>query len=170
MEYGIHPNVDQKILPFQNKDPMYTCSLEGCKSAWGSASEMYNHLTSSKNKHNKSYLTKYYEIPNLTVDQIFNKSRQVFEEKKTENNNRVDVNIKQVSNHMQYKDLKNRDLNWSEKTARREKWVLVLKEFSPFTRVNICPCSPRSLGEQSWKIKRFGEGFWWCEAPPKSLP
>ena len=82
---------------------------------------MYNHLTSSKNKHNRSYLTKYYEIPNLTVDQIFNKSRQVFEEKKTENNNRVDVNIKQVSNSKQYKELKNRDLNWSEKTARREK-------------------------------------------------
>jgi len=104
-----------------NKDPMYTCSLEGCKSAWGSASEMYNHLTSSKNKHNRSYLTKYYEIPNLTVDQIFNKSLKVFEDKKTENNNRVDVNIKQVSNSKQYKELKNRDLNWSEKTARREK-------------------------------------------------
>jgi hypothetical protein len=115
------PNLDQKLLPFQNKDPMYTCSLEGCKSAWGSASEMYNHLTSNKNKHNRSYLTKYYEIPNLTVDQIFNKSLQVFEEKKTENNNRVDVNIKQVSNSKQYKELKNRDLNWSEKTARREK-------------------------------------------------
>ena len=65
-----------------NKDPMYTCSLEGCKSAWGSASIMYNHLTSNKNKHNRSYLTKYYEIPNLTVDQIFNKSCQVFEEKR----------------------------------------------------------------------------------------
>ena len=112
-----------------NKDPMYTCSLEGCKSAWGSASIMYNHLTSNKNKHNRSYLTKYYEIPNLTVDQIFNKSRQVFEEKKTENNNRVDVNIKQVSNRkqyskvtLQYSDLhKNRSSNWSEKTARREK-------------------------------------------------
>ena len=112
-----------------NKDPMYTCSLEGCKSAWGSASIMYNHLTSNKNKHNRSYLTKYYEIPNLTVDQIFNKSRQVFEEKKTENNNRVDVNIKQVSNRkqyskvtMQYSELhKNRSSNWSEKTARREK-------------------------------------------------
>ena len=111
-----------------NKDPMYTCSLEGCKSAWGSASQMYNHLTSNKNKHNRSYLTKYYEIPNLTVDQIFNKSRQVFEEKKTENNNRVDVNIKQVFNHkqyskvtLQYSKLKNQYFNWSEKTARREK-------------------------------------------------
>ena len=93
---------------------------------------MYNHLTSSKNKHNRSYLTKYYEIPNLTVDQIFNKSLKVFEEKKTENNNRVDVNIKQVSNSKQYKELKNRDLNWSEKTARREKWVLVPKEFLLF--------------------------------------
>ena len=103
---------------------------------------MYNHLTSSKNKHNRSYLTKYYEIPNLTVDQIFNKSLQVFEEKKTENNNRVDVNIKQVSNSKQYKELKNRDLNWSEKTARREKWVLVLKEFSLFIFPNSSKLAP----------------------------
>ena len=100
---------------------MYTCSLQGCKSAWGSASEMYNHLTSNKNKHNKNYLQKYYEIPNLTVDQVFNKSREVFDEKKAKNNNRVDVNIKQISNQKEYKELKNRPLTWSEKTAKREK-------------------------------------------------
>jgi ribosomal protein S15P/S13E len=35
---------------------MYTCSLEGCKSAWGDAEEMYNHLVGNKMKHNKNYL------------------------------------------------------------------------------------------------------------------
>ena len=36
-----------------NKDQMYTCSLDGCKSAWGTAKEIFNHLTSNKNKHNR---------------------------------------------------------------------------------------------------------------------
>ena len=100
---------------------MYTCCLEGCKSAWGSASEMYNHLTSSKNKHNRNYLQKFYEIPNLTVDQIFNKSRQVFDEKKAKNNEKVDFHIKQISNTKDYSELKNRPLTWSEKNDRRKK-------------------------------------------------
>jgi len=104
-----------------NKDPMYTCSLDGCKSAWGSASEMYNHLTSSKNKHNRNYLQKFYEIPNLTVDQIFNKSRQVFDEKKEKNNEQVEFHIKQISNRSDYSELKNRPLTWSEKNDRRKK-------------------------------------------------
>ena len=29
--------------------------------------------------------------------------------------------------------------------------------------VNICPYSPRFLGEQSQKIKRFREGFWYYQ-------
>ena len=82
---------------------------------------MYNHLTSTKNKHNRNYLQKFYEIPNLTVEQVFNKSRQVFEEKKTKNNEQVDFYIKQVSNRSEYSELKNRPLTWSEKNEKRKK-------------------------------------------------
>ena len=106
---------------FQNKDPQYTCSLTGCKSAWGSASEMYNHLTSSKNKHNRNYLNKFYQIANLTVDQIFNQSRIIFDEKKEENNGRVNYNIKQISNQKEYSELKNRPLNWLEAKDKRSR-------------------------------------------------
>lgn len=93
-----------------NKDPMYTCSLEVCKSAWGTASEIYNHLTTNKNKHNRRYLEKFYDIPNLTLDQIFNKSRQVFDEKKAKNNGKFDYHIKQITNVKEYSELKNRPL------------------------------------------------------------
>ena len=33
-----------------------------------------------------------------------------------------------------------------------------------FTGVNICLYSPRFLGEQTQRIKRFREGFWWYGA------
>jgi len=102
-----------------NKDPMYTCSLEGCKSAWGSASEIYNHLKSSKNKHNKNYLKKYYGIPNLTTDQIFSKCLEVFKEKKEKG--KADFYVKQVSSTKEYTELRNRPLDWSEKSAKRSK-------------------------------------------------
>mgnify|MGYP006888789770 CR=1 FL=1 len=85
---------------------------------------MYNHLTSNKNKHNRSYLTRYYEIPNLTVDQIFNKSRQVFEEKKTENNNRMDVNIKQVSNRKQYSKARTTKLDGPHSEGTFQIWII----------------------------------------------
>lgn len=31
-----------------NSDPQYQCLLDGCKKAWGTAEEMFNHLTSNK--------------------------------------------------------------------------------------------------------------------------
>ena len=82
---------------------------------------MYNHLTSSKNKHNRNFLNKFYQIANLTVDQIFNQSRIIFDEKKEENNGRVNYNIKQISNQKEYSELKNRPLNWSEAKDKRSR-------------------------------------------------
>ena len=42
------------------KDPnaprRYTCSLEGCKSAWGDSEDMYRHLVGKSMLHNKNYL------------------------------------------------------------------------------------------------------------------
>ena len=36
--------------------PMYTCSLPGCKSAWGDSDSMVHHLCGNKQKHNKNYI------------------------------------------------------------------------------------------------------------------
>ena len=34
----------------------YTCTLQGCKSAWGKSFEMCAHLIGNKNKHSRNYL------------------------------------------------------------------------------------------------------------------
>ena len=36
--------------------PMYTCSLEGCKSAWGTSDDIFNHCI--KPKHHKNFFKK----------------------------------------------------------------------------------------------------------------
>ena len=36
--------------------PMYTCSLEGCKSSWGTSDDMFHHVI--RDKHQKNFLKK----------------------------------------------------------------------------------------------------------------
>ena len=52
---------------------MYTCSLPGCKSAWGDSDSMANHLCGNKQKHNKNYIMYHMKDPRgacLTKDQV----------------------------------------------------------------------------------------------------
>ena len=61
------------------------------------------------------------------------------------------------------------DKIWSDRTAQNMRYLkkpigclyFVHNELG----VNICPYSSRFLVEQSQKIKRFREGFWWFEVP-----
>ena len=52
--------------------PMYTCSLEGCKSSWGTSDDMFHHVI--KNKHQKNFFKKMYpedhRVAQLSKDQV----------------------------------------------------------------------------------------------------
>ena len=83
---------------------------------------MFNHLTSNKNKHNRNFLQKFNHIPtSLTVDQVFNSSRNVFDEEKKKNHGRIDIELKQISNKKDYLEIKHRRLDWTEDKAKRIK-------------------------------------------------
>ena len=59
--------------------PMYTCSLPGCKSAWGDSDSMANHLCGNKQKHNKNYIMYHMKDPRgacLTKDQVMDISEE----------------------------------------------------------------------------------------------
>ena len=51
---------------------MYTCSLEGCKSAWGTSDDMFNHVKNVS--HQRNYFKKLHQdddrIMGLTKDKI----------------------------------------------------------------------------------------------------
>ena len=111
----------------QNNNLINTCivffSLEGCKSAWGNVSDMYNHLTTSKMKHNRNYLNKFYGIGQLTINVIFKKSRELFDKEIEDNKGEIKVEIKQVMNLKKYMEIKNRPRDWTEKKAKRSREV-----------------------------------------------
>ena len=52
--------------------PMYTCTLEGCKSAWGTSDDMFHHVT--KDKHQKNFFKKLYpgdqRVTQLSKDKV----------------------------------------------------------------------------------------------------
>ena len=56
----------------QRAHPMYTCSLEGCKSSWGTSDDMFHHVI--KEKHQKNYLKKMSpgdsRVAQLSKDQV----------------------------------------------------------------------------------------------------
>lgn len=52
--------------------PIYTCTLEGCKSAWGTSDDMFHHVT--KDKHQKNFFKKLYpgdqRVAQLSKDRV----------------------------------------------------------------------------------------------------
>ena len=48
--------------------PMYTCSLRGCKSAWGTSDDMFNHVKNSKHQQN------FFGMKYMTKNQLLNHS------------------------------------------------------------------------------------------------
>lgn len=60
--------IHEWINPRNPESPRrYTCSLEGCKSAWGDSEDMYRHLVGKSMLHNKNYL-----IFHLGQEQVLN--------------------------------------------------------------------------------------------------
>jgi len=126
------------ITEFQNpsnpdKDRMYTCSLRGCKSTWGDARTLFNHLKSDKNKHNKNYLVENYDLHiNLTREQIYNKSQDVYEQEYKGRRVKATDEIKTLKILSSYMEIKNRGLDWSEsKNKIKAESFSDLKQYRP---------------------------------------
>ena len=59
---------------------MYTCSLQGCKSAWGESDSMVNHLCGNKLKHNKNFIIYHMRDPrgaSLTKNEVMDLSEDL---------------------------------------------------------------------------------------------
>ena len=56
----------------QRAHPMYTCTLDGCKSSWGTSDDMFHHVI--KEKHQKNFLKKISpedpRVAQLSKDQV----------------------------------------------------------------------------------------------------
>ena len=59
---------------------MYTCSLQGCKSAWGDSDSMANHLCGNRLKHSKNYIIYHRKDPrgaSLTKNEVLDLSEEL---------------------------------------------------------------------------------------------
>ena len=99
--------------------PLYTCSLEGCKSAWGNSDDMFYHVLNSK--HQRNYLKKLApeddRIAGHTKDVILQLAIQLEEERGgAEERNYEDMKVEM--RFREYIELRDRPDNWSEKKAQ----------------------------------------------------
>jgi len=106
--------------PNYKKDhPMYTCSLEGCKSAWGTSDDIYHHV--KNHKHQKNFFRKMYpddsRISGMSKDQLLTKAAELEEEEIGDDERDYSL-IKKVQDPEQYMELRNRPDDWSEKKAK----------------------------------------------------
>ncbi len=113
--------IKEVLNPYQHKHhhhyAMYTCSLEGCKSAWGNAEEMALHLMG--NKHNKNYLQNVLgNRSHLTKDAVMKLSMEEDKNFRHQRDNERKYEMIQVVDDTQYfHELVSRPVNWSEAKA-----------------------------------------------------
>jgi len=109
------------ITEFLNPDnlrepPMYSCKLAGCKSAWGTSDDMFNHVI--KTKHQKNFFKLQnpddFRIAGLSNNDILIKASE-YEEELGGMDSRDYHAIVQVRDLNKYLEIKNRPINWSEK-------------------------------------------------------
>lgn len=97
-----------------SKYPMYTCSLEGCSSAWGTSDDMFNHIINVK--HQRSYFRLRFpedgRIVGMTKNEILNKTLEYAAEHAEEGTFIV------IEDEAKYLELANRPDTWSEKKAK----------------------------------------------------
>ena len=98
---------------------MYTCKLEGCKSAWGTSDDIFNHVKNAK--HQRNFFKKLYpddgRILGMPKDQLLIKSAE-YEEEEGGSEERDYSLINKVEDHDQYQELRDRPDDWSEKKAQ----------------------------------------------------
>lgn len=96
--------------------PLYTCSLEGCKAAWGTSDDIFNHCIQTKHLRNffKKLNPKDSRIIGLNRAEILAMAVQY--ENEYEGVYRGDSDaVRLVSKFEPYVELRNRSKNWSEK-------------------------------------------------------
>ena len=95
--------------------PMYTCSLAGCKSAWGTSDDMFHHVLNSKHQRNYLQLLEPEDtrIAGLTKELVLQRAIQCEEERKGR-----DYSVIRVEKRTEeYWRLRERPDSWSEKKA-----------------------------------------------------
>eukprot|EP00088_Acartia_fossae_P033515 TRINITY_DN3430_c0_g1_i13.p1 TRINITY_DN3430_c0_g1~~TRINITY_DN3430_c0_g1_i13.p1 ORF type:complete len:495 (-),score=132.26 TRINITY_DN3430_c0_g1_i13:183-1667(-) len=140
--------------------PLYTCKMEGCKSAWGNSDDMFNHI--KKDKHIRNYFNMKY--PDDTRVNSLNKNELMkfaLEHTLKENifspaQRPYDTMI-QVPDLERYKEIENRPRDWSEK---RQKLTGRGSNSTPFapssssSNANLTPIGYKDRGifnEEKWK-------------------
>jgi len=89
--------------------PMYSCSLEGCKSAWGTSFEIFHHVLNAKHQKNflKSINPNDATIGDMPKSDILLKAMQ-WEEQEFPNGEKDYSKIVQVIDHDQYMEMRER--------------------------------------------------------------
>lgn len=147
--------------------PLYTCRLEGCKSAWGTSDDIYNHCI--KPKHHKNFFKKLNpednRIAGLSSADILQKAAE-YEEEQGGSDERDYGVIREYKDYDKYIELRDRPDDWSEKKAQLG---LVGSAFNS----NMEPLGKK--GDGSWGRKRsveteqqsmFDEDEWAGWQPP----
>ena len=112
--------IQEYMNPMKWSDhPMYTCRLEGCKSAWGTSDDVYNHVI--KPKHQRNFFRKLNpedsRIAGLSSADILQKVAE-YEEEQGGSEERDYGVIMKVEDCERYIELTDRPHDWSEKKAQ----------------------------------------------------
>ncbi len=98
----------------------YTCSLEGCKSAWGDSNDMFHHVCSKTGKHSKNYIVHVLkDVRGLALNkaEVLARSIEVDAKLRDEKNRRKYDMIRLVEDEEAYKEISTRPDDWSEAKA-----------------------------------------------------
>lgn len=111
--------ITEFVNPRNMKDPrMYTCRLDGCKSAWGTSADIYNHVI--RPKHHKNFFIKMSpgdsRVAGMNNSDILKKAAE-WEEQNVGDGERVYSVILREESYEKYMELRNRPSDWSEKKA-----------------------------------------------------
>ena len=147
--------------PNYKKDhPMYTCSLEGCKSAWGTSDDIYNHV--KNHKHQKNFFRKQFpddpRITSMSKDQLLTKAAELEEEECGDDERDYSL-IKKVKDYDRYMELRNRPDDWSEKKAK-------LGLTGSSCNSNMMPLGKRKRKHSEVEQSQFDEEAWEGWEPP----
>lgn len=113
-------NIIEFINPKNRRDhPMYSCTLPGCKSAWGTSDDIFNHV--KNHKHQKNFFRKLHpeddRILGMTKDELLRKAAEYEDEAGGADEREYGV-IVRVDDYDRYMELRDRDPSWSEKKAK----------------------------------------------------
>jgi len=111
----------------------YTCTLQGCKSAWGKSFEMCAHLIGNKNKHSRNYLGSL-GVPDynsLTLDKLLDSAREQDKRERgfqLERDRDYDSIVRHFNDEQMYRELASRPKDWSHSKEEQKRLARVREE------------------------------------------